>query len=106
MAAPAIALSADGLRYAGLGGAILGYPILALHGWLDNALSFASLASLLTIAYRAGPIRWSRRPSVPDATYHIWDIRNYCRSSTSLIFQSSCFWGIAGVAISVLLAAH
>ena len=78
MAAPReIALSADGLRYAGLEwGNPGGYPILALHGWLDNALSFASLAPLLT-DYRMIALDLSGQGlsdhRSPDATYHIWD---------------------------------
>ena len=55
-------------------GAIPGYPILALHGWLDNALSFASLAPLLTdyhmIALDLSGQGLSDHRS-PDATYHI-----------------------------------
>ena len=42
------AMTADGLRYAGLEwGNPDGYPIIALHGWLDNALSFSVLAPRL-----------------------------------------------------------
>ena len=41
----AFSVMADGLTYAGLEwGDPDDYPILALHGWLDNALSFSVLA--------------------------------------------------------------
>lgn len=51
-------------------------PLLALHGWLDNAASFATLAPLLT-GYRVvaldltGHGRSARRSA--DASYQIWD---------------------------------
>lgn len=51
-------------------------PLLALHGWLDNAASFGCLAPLLT-GYHVvaldltGHGRSARRS--PDASYHIWD---------------------------------
>ncbi len=45
----AFSVTADGLTYAGLEwGDPDGYPILALHGWLDNALSFSVLAPFLS----------------------------------------------------------
>ena len=51
-------------------------PLLALHGWLDNAASFNVLAPLLSSHYvvaldLTGHGRSSRRSD--DATYHIWD---------------------------------
>lgn len=51
-------------------------PLLALHGWLDNAASFEMLAPYLDTHYvvaldLTGHGQSSRR-SV-DATYHIWD---------------------------------
>lgn len=71
------AMSADGLRYSGLEwGNPEGYPIIALHGWLDNALSFSVLAPLLD-RYRLIAVDLSgqgfsdHRSS--DSTYHIWD---------------------------------
>jgi pimeloyl-ACP methyl ester carboxylesterase len=51
-------------------------PLLALHGWLDNAASFACLAPLLT-GYRVvaldltGHGRSARRSA--DSSYQIWD---------------------------------
>ncbi|MBE9540323.1 MAG: alpha/beta hydrolase, partial [Proteobacteria bacterium] len=51
-------------------------PLLALHGWLDNAASFEMLAPLLRSHYvvaldLTGHGRSSRRSE--DATYQIWD---------------------------------
>jgi len=112
MAAPReIALSADGLRYAGLEwGNPRGYPILALHGWLDNALSFASLAPLLT-DYRMIALDLSGQGlsdhRSPDATYHIWDdIPQLLSIIKQLDLPELVLLGHSrGAAISVLLAA-
>ncbi len=67
----------DGLTYAGLAWGSPGQPVvLALHGWLDNALSFSVLAPALS-GYRvvaldlSGHGLSSHRSA--DATYHIWD---------------------------------
>lgn len=51
-------------------------PLLALHGWLDNAASFNLLAPLLSKHYIVAPDltghgRSSNRSA--DATYQIWD---------------------------------
>jgi pimeloyl-ACP methyl ester carboxylesterase len=51
-------------------------PVLALHGWLDNAASFSRLAPLLTGRHvialdLTGHGRSDRRS--PDAGYQIWD---------------------------------
>ncbi len=51
-------------------------PILALHGWLDNAASFDVLAPKLTDAYLVAPDlaghgRTSHRPY--SGSYNIWD---------------------------------
>ena len=67
----------NGLRLAGMrwGDEALP-PLLALHGWLDNAESFEVLAPLLegfcvVAPDLTGHGRSSRRS--PDATYQIWD---------------------------------
>ncbi len=53
-----------------------GMPVLALHGWLDNAASFSVLAPLLTgcrvvAPDLAGHGRSEHRPQ--QGSYHIWD---------------------------------
>ena len=76
-AAQAIEWQLDGLTIAGLAwGDPAGKPLLALHGWLDNAASFSELAPLLTDYYvvaldLTGHGHSSRRS--PDASYQIWD---------------------------------
>ena len=70
-------VTADGLTYAGVEwGDPDGYPILALHGWLDNALSFSVIAPFLNkyrlIALDLSGQGLSDHRSL-DATYHIWD---------------------------------
>ena len=67
----------DGLTYAGLEwGDPEAQPVLALHGWLDNALSFSALAPLLNstrlVALDLSGQGLSDHRSA-DATYHIWD---------------------------------
>lgn len=67
----------DGLTYAGLEwGDPEARPVLALHGWLDNALSFSALAPLLDstrlVAVDLSGQGLSDHRSA-DATYHIWD---------------------------------
>jgi len=68
-ALPAVSLAA--LEW----GAPGGFPILALHGWLDNAGSFDLLAPLLrdchVIALDAAGHGFSTHRS-PDASYNIW----------------------------------
>jgi len=67
----------NGLRIEGLcWGAENLPPLLALHGWLDNAASFEMLAPHLDTHYvvaldLTGHGQSSRRSI--DATYHIWD---------------------------------
>lgn len=67
----------NGLRLAGLSWGEPGqFPILALHGWLDNAASFARLAPLmggchLVALDLTGHGRSDRRSA--DASYQIWD---------------------------------
>ena len=65
------------LQLAGLSWGEVGEkPLLALHGWLDNAASFAAIAPLLS-GYHVvaldltGHGRSARRSA--DASYHIWD---------------------------------
>lgn len=67
----------NGLELAGLSWGHPGeQPLLALHGWLDNAASFTRLAPLLA-GYHVvaldltGHGRSARRSA--DASYHIWD---------------------------------
>lgn len=67
----------DGLTYAGLGfGPSDGVPVLALHGWLDNAAGFARLARALPhlriVAIDLSGHGLSAHRS-QDATYQIWD---------------------------------
>lgn len=67
----------DGLRYAGLiWGPAEGTPVLALHGWMDHAGSFAALAPRLTgcrvVALDLSGQGHSAWRS-PDASYNIWD---------------------------------
>ena len=67
----------DGLTISGLSwGDPKGKPLLALHGWLDNAASFNEIAPLLTTYHviaidLTGHGQSSRRS--PDASYQIWD---------------------------------
>ena len=67
----------DGLTYRGLAWGDMRKPLVfAIHGWLDNALSFAVLAPLLT-NYRVISIDLSGHGlsshRSADANYHIWD---------------------------------
>lgn len=72
-----IAFEVDGLTYRGL---VWGDPsdplVFAIHGWLDNALSFIRLAPLLK-GYRVLSIDLSGHGfsshRSADANYHIWD---------------------------------
>jgi pimeloyl-ACP methyl ester carboxylesterase len=66
-----------GLELAGLSwGGPPGVPVLCLHGWLDNAASFAVLGPLLEGCHVVAPDLTghgkSQRRSL-DATYQIWD---------------------------------
>jgi len=73
----ALAWEVNGLRLAGLSWGEPGArPVLALHGWLDNAASFAVLAPLLEQHYvvavdLTGHGRSAHRSA--DASYQIWD---------------------------------
>ena len=106
----AFSVMADGITYAGLEwGDPDGYPILALHGWLDNALSFSVLAPFLT-EYRlialdlSGQGLSDHRSS--DATYHIWDDVPQLLSvvATLGLDQLAVLGHSRGAAIAVLLA--
>ena len=105
------AMTADGLRYAGLEwGNPDGYPIIALHGWLDNALSFSVLAPLLDryrlIAVDLSGQGFSDHRS-PDSTYHIWDdIPQLLAVIDAMRLHRLAVLGHSrGAAIAVLLAA-
>lgn len=72
-----VAFETDGLTYRGLAWGDTRKPLVfAIHGWLDNALSFALLAPLLT-NYRVISIDLSGHGlsshRSADANYHIWD---------------------------------
>ena len=67
----------NGLTLAGLSwGEPSGRPLLALHGWLDNAASFSQLAPLLTDFHVVAPDLTGHGQSAhrsTDASYQIWD---------------------------------
>ena len=72
-----VVFETDGLTYRGLAWGDTSKPLVfAIHGWLDNALSFAVLAPLLT-NYRVISIDLSGHGlsshRSADANYHIWD---------------------------------
>lgn len=75
--AEALHWEVDGLVIAGLAwGSPEASPVLALHGWLDNAASFSAVGPLLKDHYvvaldLTGHGRSSRRSA--DASYQIWD---------------------------------
>ena len=100
----------DGLNYAGLEwGDPEGYPILCLHGWLDNALSFSVMAPYLS-RYRLIALDLSGQGlsdhRSPDGTYHIWDdIPQLLAVIESMDLPSLAVLGHSrGAAIAVLLA--
>jgi len=100
----------DGLNYAGLEwGDSEGYPILCLHGWLDNALSFSVMAPYLN-RYRLIALDLSGQGlsdhRSPDGTYHIWDdIPQLLAVIESMDLPSLAVLGHSrGAAIAVLLA--
>lgn len=72
-----LTLFVDGLTYAGLAfGPVDAPPVLALHGWQDNANSFQQLARALpevrlVALDLSGHGKSSHRSA--DATYQIWD---------------------------------
>jgi len=100
----------DGLNYAGLEwGDPDGYPILCLHGWLDNALSFSVMAPYLS-RYRLIALDLSGQGlsdhRSPDATYHIWDdVPQLLAVVESMALPSLAVLGHSrGAAIAVLLS--
>jgi len=106
----AFSVTADGLTYAGLEwGDPDGYPILALHGWLDNALSFSVIAPFLG-EYRLMALDLSGQGlsdhRSPDATYHIWDDVPQLLSvvATLGLDQLAVLGHSRGAAIAVLMA--
>ena len=67
----------NGFTYAAqLWGEDGGLPVIALHGWLDNALSFSVIAPYLA-QFRLLALDLSGQGHTDhrsqDATYHIWD---------------------------------
>lgn len=106
----AFSVTADGLSYAGLEwGDPGGYPILALHGWLDNALSFSVMARHLS-EYRLIALDLSGQGlsdhRSEDATYHIWDdVPQLLSIIATLELDHLAVLGHSrGAAIAVLLA--
>jgi pimeloyl-ACP methyl ester carboxylesterase len=67
----------NGLKLAGLSWGVPGaQPLLALHGWLDNAASFSVLAPLLSQCHVVAPDLTGHGRSAhrsADAGYQIWD---------------------------------
>ena len=77
IAAREVSFQVDGLTYSGLEWGSADAPVvIALHGWLDNALSFSvlapQLADLRVLALDLSGQGHSDHRS-QDATYHIWD---------------------------------
>ena len=100
----------NGLELAGLSwGEPGGCPLLALHGWLDNAASFAVLGPLLqgceVVALDLpGQGRSAHRSA--DASYQIWDdLPEILGVADALGWDSFCLLGHSrGAIISTLLA--
>ena len=84
-----------------------GHAILALHGWLDNALSFSVIAPFLS-DYRLIALDLSAGLSdhrSPDATYHIWDdVPQLLSVVATLELDQQPFWATAAAHDAVLLA--
>jgi pimeloyl-ACP methyl ester carboxylesterase len=100
----------NGLKIAGLGwGEPDRTPLLALHGWLDNAASFTVLAPLLEQYYvvaldLTGHGRSDWRSA--DASYNIWDdLPELIAVVNELGWERFCLMGHSrGAMISCLLA--
>jgi len=100
----------NGLRLAGLSwGNPEGEPLLALHGWLDNAASFSVIAPLLEQFHLVavdlsghGHSAWRSA----DATYQIWDdLPELLGVLDALGWERFCLMGHSrGAIISTLLA--
>ena len=87
-----------------------GRPVIALHGWLDNAASFDRLAPLLTDLHLlaldcAGHGRSDFRS--PDSSYHIWqDIGEVLAVADQMGWAEFSVLGHSrGAGIAMLLAA-
>ncbi|GAB3277048.1 alpha/beta hydrolase [Parahaliea aestuarii] len=101
----------DGLRLCGLSwGPADGRPVLALHGWQDNAASFARLAPQL-VGCRVVAVDLSGQGQSSfrsaDATYQIWDdVPQLVTLMDQLGWQRCALLGHSrGGIISTLLAA-
>lgn len=86
------------------------YPVIALHGWLDNAASFDALAPLLSqcsIAAidLAGQGLSENRPA--SSTYHLWDdLLDILAIADDLGWETFSLIGHSrGAMLSVMLAA-
>lgn len=106
-----ISWTIDGLIYTGLAfGPAAGTPVLALHGWLDNALSFARLAHALPdmrlVAVDLSGHGLSQHRSA-DATYQIWDDLPQLNAILDALGWDSCILlgHSRGAIIGTLLAA-
>ncbi|CAA0118805.1 Tropinesterase [BD1-7 clade bacterium] len=87
-----------------------GKPVIALHGWLDNAASFDVIAPLLAecsvLAFdQAGVGRSGFRP--PSSTYHLWDdLLDILEIADSLGWEKFSLLGHSrGAALAIMLAA-
>lgn len=106
-----VSWTVDGLTYAGLAfGPINGTPVLALHGWLDNASSFARLARALPeirlVAVDLSGHGLSDHRS-PDASYQIWDDLPQLKGILDALGWETCtlLGHSRGAMIATLLAA-
>lgn len=72
-----LTFTSGGLTVAALGwGPSNGRPVIAFHGWLDNAASFATLGPLLTgcrVVALDMPGHGLSDPRSEDASYNLWD---------------------------------
>ncbi|WP_236638195.1 alpha/beta fold hydrolase [Mangrovicoccus ximenensis] len=101
----------DGLPLAGLAwGPQDGTPVLALHGWMDHAASFAELAPRLGGCHVVAPDLSGQGLSghrSPHATYNIWDDLPQLAGLLDRLGWDSCvlLGHSRGANISALLAA-